>query len=63
MNASAYVESLETGSYFRWLYVWDSETQSWEMVDTNPSTSGQISPGQAFWIYLYKDQDLVPPIP
>ena len=63
MNASAYIESLEPGSYYRWLYVWDAATQSWRMVDTNPATSGTLSPGQAFWIYLYKDQDLVPPIP
>jgi len=63
MNASAYVESLETDSYYRWLYVWNAQTQSWSMVDTNPATRGTLGPGQAFWIYLYKDQDLVPPIP
>lgn len=62
MNASAYVESLETNSYFRWLYIWNAEGQYWSMIDTNPSTSGTLSPGQAFWIYLYIDQDLVPPI-
>jgi hypothetical protein len=62
MNASRYVESLEPGSYFRWLYVWNATTQSWSMVDTKPATSGKLYPGQAFWIYMYKDQDLVPPI-
>jgi len=61
-SASRYLESLEPGSYFRWLYIWNAEDQSWRMVDTKPETSGPLSPGQAFWIYLYKDQDLVPPI-
>lgn len=63
VNAYDYVESLESGSYFRWLYVWDAETQSWSMVDTLEGSTGTLSPGQAFWIYLYVDQDLIPPIP
>ncbi len=63
MDASDYVESLEQRSYFRWLYVWDAATQSWTMVDTKPESSGTLYPGQAFWIYLYTDQDLIPPIP
>jgi hypothetical protein len=64
MNASVYLESLEPGSYFRWLYIWNATSipQSWSMIDTKPATSGTLRPGQAFWIYLYKDQDLVPPI-
>jgi hypothetical protein len=60
--ASDYLESLESGSYFRWIYVWDPEDQNWSMIDTKPATSGTLSPGQAFWIYMYSEQDLVPPI-
>ncbi|MDW8040158.1 MAG: hypothetical protein RMJ03_01875 [Nitrososphaerota archaeon] len=63
MTADIYLESLEPGSYFRWLYVWDAATQSWTMVDTKSGSSGTLFPGQAFWIYLYQDQDLIPPIP
>ncbi|MDH7607462.1 MAG: hypothetical protein QHH12_06860 [Candidatus Bathyarchaeota archaeon] len=63
MCAHDYVESLEPGSYFRWLYVWDAATQSWIMVDTKEDSSDMLYPGQAFWIYLYTDQDLIPPIP
>jgi len=63
MDAYDYLESLEPGSYFRWLYVWNAETQSWSMVDTKEASTGALYPGQAFWIYLYVDQDLIPPIP
>ncbi|MEM0095125.1 MAG: hypothetical protein QW660_00590 [Candidatus Bathyarchaeia archaeon] len=63
MNASDYLESLEPGSYFRWLYVWDAASQSWTMVDTKTGSAGTLCPGQAFWIYLYQDQDLIPPVP
>jgi len=63
MEADVYLESLEPGSYFRWLYVWDAAAQSWTMVDTRPESTDLLAPGQAFWIYLYQDQDLIPPIP
>ncbi|MEM1589358.1 MAG: hypothetical protein QW175_02945 [Candidatus Bathyarchaeia archaeon] len=63
MAADAYLGSLEPASYFRWLYVWNAPTQSWIMVDTKSGQAGTLNPGQAFWIYLYKDQDLIPPIP
>lgn len=59
--ASDYVESLETYSYFRWVYVWDAQNQVWYMADTDAG-GDNLYPGQAFWIYLYVDQDLVPPI-
>lgn len=59
-TAKNYVESLEQLSYFRWLYVWNAEPQMWRMVDT--SEADDLYPGQGFWIYLYIDQDLVPPI-
>ncbi|MEM2263190.1 MAG: hypothetical protein QW160_03125, partial [Candidatus Bathyarchaeia archaeon] len=62
MEADVYLESLEPGS-FRWLYVWDAAAQSWTMVDTRPESTDLLAPGQAFWIYLYQDQDLIPPIP
>lgn len=48
MHAHDYLESLELGSYFRWLYVWDTATQSWTMVDTKPESTDSLSPGQAF---------------
>ncbi|MEM3722376.1 MAG: hypothetical protein QXF53_01740 [Candidatus Bathyarchaeia archaeon] len=62
MAADEYLESLEPGSYFRWLYVWNAATQSWTMIDTKSGSADTLYPGQAFWIYLYQDQDLIPPI-
>jgi hypothetical protein len=66
MNASQYVESLTPGSYYRWLYKWNSTKQNWYMVDTKSPPTGQyyqLHPGQGFWIYIYADkEDLIPPI-
>jgi hypothetical protein len=63
VNAAEYLESLEPGSYFRWIYVWDATAQSWSMVDTRAATAGNLYPGQGFMIYMYSEQDLVPPTP
>ncbi len=65
INASDYLASLEPGSHFRYIYIWDAENQVWVMVDTKEPTTFpyyQLSPGQGFWIYMYKEQDLIPPI-
>ncbi|MEM2614496.1 MAG: hypothetical protein QXO15_09820 [Nitrososphaerota archaeon] len=58
--ANLYLGSLETNSFFKYIYVWDATSQSWTMIDGTSATS--LNPGQAFWIYMYKPQDLVPPI-
>jgi len=57
--ASGYLSSLQEGTYFRLLFVWDAQNQRWSMVDT--AGSDTLAPGQAFWILLYEDQILVPP--
>jgi uncharacterized protein YbdZ (MbtH family) len=60
-NITDYLNSLETGSFYKYVYVWDAAKQAWTMVDaTKPNI---LNPGTAFWIYLYKDQTLVPPVP
>jgi len=62
MNSYAadwYLSSLQEGTYFRLLFVWDAQNQRWSMVDT--ADSDTLAPGQAFWILLYEDQILVPP--
>ena len=61
--ASWYLSSLEAGSYFRYLFAWDAQNQKWEMIDTDLSSSDILTPGQGFWILLYEDQTLVPPVP
>jgi len=62
-GADWYVSSLQEGTYFRYLFVWDAQNQRWKMVDTNVTSPGTLSPGQGFWILLYEDQTLVPPVP
>ena len=57
-----YLNSLETGSFYKYVYVWDAAKQAWTMVDAT-SSANKLSPGKAFWIYLYRDQTLVPPVP
>jgi hypothetical protein len=61
-NITDYLNSLETGSFYKYVYVWDAEKQAWTMVDATKSAN-MLSPGTAFWIYLYRDQTLVPPVP
>jgi len=61
-NVTEYLGSLEANSYYKYVYVWDATKQAWTMVDaTNPAN--KLMPGTAFWIYMYKDQTLVPPVP
>jgi hypothetical protein len=65
MPAWQYVASLQSASYFRWLYAWNPSTQQWVTIDT--ATSGpyigtpNILPGQGFFILMYSNQTLVPP--
>ncbi len=58
-NVSSYLASLPSASYFTYIYVWDPSAQTWLMA----SGSEMLSPGQGFWIYMYSDQTLIPPIP
>ena len=67
-NATEYFASLESGSYYRWIYIYNPTTQRWELVDIITGKDAadadrKLKPGEAFWIYLYKDQILVPPVP
>ncbi|MEM1565503.1 MAG: Ig-like domain-containing protein [Candidatus Bathyarchaeia archaeon] len=60
-SASWYLSSLQERTYFRYLFVWNAQSQRWFMVDTIDTKT--LTPGQAFWILLYEDQTLVPPVP
>ena len=60
-NMTDYLASLQSGSYFIYIYTWNATTQNWIMIDTRSST--QLKPSQAFWIYMYTNQSLIPPIP
>jgi hypothetical protein len=59
MNVSTYLSSLEADTYFKYIYVWDAENQNWLML----SGSDNLQPGQGFWIWIYEDQYLIPPLP
>jgi hypothetical protein len=69
MWAPFYVASLQYTStlatYFRFVYTWDPVNQGWQIVDlyTDSPFSYYFYPGQAFWIYMYNSQTLIPPIP
>jgi hypothetical protein len=56
---AAYIASLEPASYFPYVYVWDAEKQNWNMLHT---TEDLLKVGQGFWIWMYEDQYLIPPI-
>jgi len=55
-----YLQSLTPGSYFKFVYEWDAKGQAWTAIDTSQPYT--FKPGQALWIYVYKDEILVPPI-
>jgi len=59
MPASDYLASLETDSYYTRLYTWNAEAQRWMSVSAD---GGSLTPGQGFWIYMYKEQTLIPPV-
>lgn len=56
---SDYIASLEDGSYFPYVYVWDATAQDWDMRGTDAN----LEPGEAFWIWMYEVQSLIPPPP
>lgn len=58
MNVSQYLSSLPTASYFTYIYVFDAATQTWSMK----SGGDMLQPGWGFWIFMYSDQTLIPPI-
>jgi hypothetical protein len=61
-SITEYLSSLEGNSFYKYVYIWDATKQAWTMVNaTDPNKT--LSPGTAFWIYLYNDQTLVPPVP
>jgi uncharacterized protein YbdZ (MbtH family) len=61
-SITEYLSSLESNSFYKYVYIWDATKQAWTMVNaTDPNN--KLSPGTAFWIYMYKDQTLVPPVP
>jgi hypothetical protein len=62
-----YVASLQSTmvlqSYFRFAYSWDPYDQQWFTVDLYGSVwPYRFYPGQGFYLYLYNDQILIPPI-
>lgn len=50
-----YLGSLETGSYYGTVFVWDAETPKWD-------TPTSLNPGQGFWIWMHSDQSLIAPL-
>jgi hypothetical protein len=65
--APDYVASLQytsvLQSYFRFAYVWDAEIQQWYTVDLLGNFgSTYFYPGQGFWVYMYSNQTLIPPV-
>jgi len=59
MEIGEYIESLELGSYFSTVYIWDAETPAWDTINT---VADELFPGQGFWIWMYSDQNLIPPM-
>jgi len=62
-----YVASLQSTmvlqSYFRFAYSWNPYSQQWFTVDLTGSVWPYVFyPGQGFYMYLYNDQTLIPPI-
>ncbi len=60
-NMTDYLSSLQPGSYFRYIYTWDAKMQKWVLIDTQSSVT--LKPGQGFWIWMYKKQEFIPPLP
>jgi hypothetical protein len=58
-SVTEYLSSLPTESRFTYIYLWDPSLQTWLMRQT----TYEMSPGQGFWIWMYSDQTLIPPIP
>jgi len=59
MTIEEYTDSLADNSYFSTVYIWNAETPAWNTLDT---TADSLDPGQGFWIWMYADQDLIPPM-
>jgi len=59
MSVGEYLLSLEADTYFEYIYIWDAENQNWLMLDSGDT----LQPGQGFWIWMYEDQYLIPPLP
>jgi hypothetical protein len=57
-----YLSSLPNATYFRYIYVWNAVAQSWSMLDRESATP-TFTIGQGFWIWMYNDQTMIPPIP
>ena len=61
-NVATYLSSLPNATYFKYIYAWDATTQSWNMLDRE-NAAHNLSPGMGFWIWMYSDETLIPPIP
>jgi len=61
MSASYYLSSLQSGTYWTYLYVWDAQSKAWQTVKV-ADDGDRLYPGQGFWIYMYEDQRLIPPL-
>lgn len=58
-TVTSYLSSLPSLTYFTYIYVWDAIGQTWLMK----SGSDLLLPGCGFWIWMYSNQTLIPPIP
>jgi len=52
------LQSLPTSNYFGTIFVWDSSSARWDIIVIGKE--GVLKPGQAFWIYMYKEEVLIP---
>jgi hypothetical protein len=55
-----YFASIDMASYYRFIFAWDAVKQRWKLLDAKEG--GVLKPGQAFWIYMYKEAVLIPPL-
>jgi hypothetical protein len=58
-TSAEYFASIDTASYYRFIYIWDTVKQNWKLLDAKGG--GVLKPGQAFWIYMYEEAVLIPP--
>jgi len=64
-TVATYLSSLPydtTKTHFRYIYVWNAVLQSWSTLDRQSETD-TFTIGQGFWIWMYSDQTMIPPIP
>ncbi|MDI6905609.1 MAG: right-handed parallel beta-helix repeat-containing protein [Candidatus Bathyarchaeia archaeon] len=62
MTVAEYLASVRNASYFKILFVWDAKKQAWDIRNRDDPTH-KFTPGQGFWIYMYEEEVLIPPLP